>query len=295
VKIGFLGLGLMGQPMVTRLLAAGHDVVVTARRRGSAAAAIRRGAVWADSAAACAHDRDLVMLSLPDAFSIEQVVFSPDGILAAQQLPRALIDMSTTSPALTERIARALAARGMATLDGPVSGGPVGAESGTLSIMVGGDQHTYTWVEPVLSQLGRPRLLGPVGTGQRTKLVNQVLIANIAAGIAEAWALSRELGLDSGTVHAAVSDGLGGGPLLNFMWPRLVNGDFAPGFKIDQMIKDLSITATEADRHGLRLLATQLTLDRYEQLSAAGHGSRGTQALALHDTLHPNPSADERN
>jgi 3-hydroxyisobutyrate dehydrogenase-like beta-hydroxyacid dehydrogenase len=294
VKIGFIGLGLMGEPMAARLLAAGHELVVTSRRRVSADSLVSAGASWAATAAACAHGRDLVILMLPDAPSIEQVVFAEAGILAADPLPRAVVDMSTTSPVLTARIAAALGDRGAAVFDAPVSGGPAGAQAGTLTIMAGGDQDAYPAVEPALAQLGRPRLLGPAGTGQRVKLVNQVLIANYGAGIAEAWALGRQLGLDPATVHAVVSGGLAAGPLLDFMWPRLEGGDFAPGFKIDQMIKDLSFVAAEADRHGLQLATTLLTLARYQRLSALGAGERGTQALALHENMKPSLDATER-
>ena len=285
MKIGFIGLGLMGEPMATRLVAAGHELTVTSRRRQSATELEALGAVWAADPSACADDRDVVILMLPDVATVEQVVLGGDGIIAAGRPPGTVVDMSTTSPELSERIAARLAEIGVAALDGPVSGGPAGARGGTLSIMVGGDAEAYAAAEPVLLVLGTPRLIGAAGAGQRTKLLNQLLIAGIASGIAEAWALSQRLGLDPETVRSVVSGGLGASPLLSFMWPRLMAGDFAPGFKIDQMIKDLSLALDEATLHGIDLQAATGTLRRYQWLSGQGDGALGTQALALHREL----------
>lgn len=285
MKVGFLGLGLMGAPMAARLVEASHDVRVNSRRRATAQQLLTAGARWADNPAACADGADLAILMLPTVAAVEEVVFGSDGVLAADRLPRILIDMSTTAPALSERIAAELADRGVAALDAPVSGSSPSAIAGTLSIMVGGDPATFGTAEPVLCVLGSPRLLGPAGTGQRVKLLNQILVANISAGIAEAWTLCRTLGVDPDTVLAALGGGLAGGPLLQFMWPRLAAGDFAPGFKIDQMRKDLGLALEEADRHGVDLLATSAVADRYARISAAGGGSLGTQALAQDDSL----------
>lgn len=295
MRVGFIGLGLMGEPMASRLIAAGHELVVTSRRRDSAATLESLGGLWANDPATCATGCDAAILMLPDPAAVEQVVFGPLGIIAAEPLPRVVIDMSTTAPELTERIAGRLAEIGVAALDGPVSGGPVGAEGGTLSIMVGGDAQAYASVEPLLRQLGNPRLIGAAGAGQRTKLVNQLLIAGIAGGIAEAWALSQRLHLDPEVVQAVVSAGLGASPLLTFMWPRLMAGDYSPGFKIDQMIKDLSLALTEADRQGVDLQAARGTLQRYQWLSEQGDGALGTQALALHAALRPTSDNIERN
>lgn len=291
MRIGFVGLGLMGRPMAARLLAAGHDVTVTSRRRTSAAELESAGAAWADDPAAGAAGHDLVILMLPDVATVERVALGPDGVVAAQPPPRVLIDMSTTAPELTERIATRCAELGIAALDAPVSGGPAGAEAGTLSIMVGGDAQAYASVEPVLTALGTPRLIGPVGAGQRTKLVNQLLIAGIASGIAEGWALSQRLGLDPEVVQSVVSGGLGASPLLSFMWPQLAARDFSPGFKIDQMIKDLNLALAEAERHGIDLQSGRGTVRRYQWLSEQGNGELGTQALALHESLLGRPDS----
>lgn len=286
MRIGFIGLGLMGAPMAARLIAAGHEVTVHSRRRDSAADLESRGARWADAPDACAAGRDAVILMLPDVATVERVALGPNGVISAAPAPRVLIDMSTTAPELTERIAARFAALGAAALDAPVSGGPAGAEAGTLSIMAGGEEQAYCLVEPVLRALGTPRLIGPAGSGQRTKLVNQLLIAGIASGIAEGWVLCQRLGLDPAVVQSVVSNGLGGSPLLTFMWPRLMDGDFSPGFKIDQMIKDLNLALAEAERHGVDLQAGRGTTQRYQRLSEQGHGDLGTQALALHESLH---------
>lgn len=283
MKIGFVGLGLMGAPMAERLRAAGHDLVVTSRRQASAEALLADGARWAGDPRSCSADRDVVILMLPDVATVEQVALGPRGVLSAEPPPVMLIDMSTTAPDLTQRIAERSAERGVAALDAPVSGGPAGAKAGTLSIMVGGDEATFRLAAPILSELGTARLLGPTGAGQRTKLLNQIMIANIACGIAEAWTMCRDLGLSFESVHEALSGGLSGGALLSFMWPRLVAGDFAPGFKIDHMIKDLTLALDEASRHGIELAGTRAVAERYRDLAADGHGALGTQALAISD------------
>lgn len=284
MKVGFVGLGLMGGPMARRLLAAGHELRVTSRRRGSAADLEGSGAEWAATPRDCAVDRDLVVLMLPDVATVEYATLGPDGVLAGA--PAIVVDMSTTAPQLSERIAAHATAAGLSALDAPVSGGPPGAESGTLSIMVGGDPATFATAEPLLSELGTPRLLGPPGSGQRTKLVNQLLVAATASGVAEAWALASRLGLDPAAVHEVVSGGIAGGRLLEFMWPRLMNDDAAPGFKIDQMIKDLQLALVEADDGGLDLTTARGALRRYQELSAGGAGELGTQALVRHHSLH---------
>lgn len=285
MKVGFVGLGLMGAPMAARLLDAGHQLRVTSRRRESAAALEARGAVWAPDARSCAAGTDATILMLPDVATVEAAALGADGALAGGTA--VLIDMSTSAPDLAERIAARAEVTGAGALDAPVSGGPAGAQAGTLSIMVGGPEQTYTAMEPLLAAMGTPRLLGPPGAGQRTKLVNQVLVAATASGIAEAWALTVELGLDLAAVQDVLAGGIAGSPLLGFMWPRLMSGDLAPGFKIDQMIKDLRLALAEAQATGIDLRASAGTLERYADLATRGDGELGTQALAHHPSLHP--------
>lgn len=285
MRIGFVGLGLMGAPMAARLLAAGHHLQVTSRRRESAADLEAAGADWRPDARSCAADTDATILMLSDVAAVEEVALGPAGALAGQ--PRTLIDMSTTDPELSERIATAAAERRVGALDAPVSGGPPAAAAGTLSIMVGGEPATFDQARALLGVLGTPRLLGPAGAGQRTKLVNQVVVAATGSGIAEAWALAERLGLELPLVQEVLASGIGGGPLLGFMWPRLLAGDLAPGFKIEQMIKDLRLALNEARSAGVELRTGDATLQRYLDIADDGGGALGTQALARHPSLHP--------
>jgi 3-hydroxyisobutyrate dehydrogenase-like beta-hydroxyacid dehydrogenase len=283
MRVGFVGLGLMGAPMAQRLLQAGHNLTVTSRRRESALELEANGARWAPDAAACAEGMDATILMLPDVGTVEAIALGEDGTLAGRT--PVLIDMSTTAPALSERIAQAASGYGTFALDAPVSGGPAGAQAGTLSIMVGGDAGTYESMQSLLEAMGTPRLLGPAGAGQRAKLVNQVLVAATGSGIAEAWALASALGLDLSAMQDVLAAGIGGGPLLAFMWPRLVGGDLAPGFKIEQMIKDLRLAVSEAESTGIDLAAVDAALRRYADLSNLGDGALGTQALVRHPAL----------
>ncbi len=297
-----MGLGLMGAPMAARLIEAGHELQVTSRRRESAVELESRGAVWRRDAGSCAVGTDATVLMLPDAHSVERAALGPDGALAGR--PGVLIDMSTTDPRLAEDFAHLAGATGLSALDAPVSGGPVAAAAGTLSIMVGGERETYTAMRPLFDALGTSRLLGPAGSGQRTKLVNQVLVAASSSGIVEAWALASRLGLDGQVVQEVLAEGVAGSSLLGLLWPRLQAKDMSPGFKIDQMVKDLRLALAEAEVDGARdgdgddggagrggivcnleLHTAAVTLQRYVELAESGEGALGTQALVRHRSL----------
>ncbi|WP_053202651.1 NAD(P)-dependent oxidoreductase [Jiangella muralis] len=286
MKVAVVGTGLMGLPVAVRLAEAGHDVTVHTRRKESAGPALAAGAAWADSAAAAGDGADVAITFLPDPPTVEAAVLGPDGLLAAATPPAVVADMSTGPPELARRLAAAAEARGVAALDAPVSGGPPGAAAGTLTIMAGGTSEAFALARPVLAELGTAVLVGGPGAGQSLKLVNQLLIGGIAGGIADAWALSGALGLDPAIVAEVVGRGFGASPLLAFMWPRLAGGDLAPGFKVDHMIKDLTLALAAGDEHGLDLAAGRSAQERYRWLSDAGDGDLGTQALYRHAVRH---------
>ncbi|SEE87322.1 NAD(P)-dependent oxidoreductase [Jiangella alba] len=295
MRIAVVGIGLMGRPVAHRLAEAGHEVTVHSRRKESAESVLAAGAAWADSAAAAGDGADLAITFLPDPASVEDAVLGPSGLLAAGTPPAVVADMSTSPPELARRLAAAAAERGVAALDAPVSGGPPGAAAGTLTIMAGGTPEAYALARPAFELLGTPVLIGGPGSGQSLKLVNQLLIGGIAGGIADAWALSGALGLDPAIVAEVVGRGFGASPLLAFMWPRLAGGDLAPGFKVDHMIKDLTLALAAGDEQGLDLAAGRSARERYRWLSEAGDGDLGTQALYRHAVRHhPIVEEDDR-
>ncbi|MGW3955490.1 NAD(P)-dependent oxidoreductase [Streptomyces sp. NPDC004752] len=276
MRIGWIGTGLMGAPMAARLLAAGHQLTVHNRTRPKAEPLLAQGASWAGSIAEAARDRDLVITMLPAPVDVEGAYLAPNGILAqARRGDTVFIDMSTSSPDLARRLAES----DEAVLDAPVSGGPVGAESGRLSIFVGGDADVFDRVRPVLDALGSTVVHhGPAGSGQAAKLVNQALVAAVTLGVCEAFALAQAAGLDPARVHESIRVGVAGSPLLDFAWPRLTSGDLEPGFKVAHLAKDLELALDEVG-DARRLPGTTLVRELCEAVAAALGGDRGTQAL----------------
>jgi 3-hydroxyisobutyrate dehydrogenase len=281
-RIGWIGTGVMGASMCRRLLAVGHAVTITTRTRAKAAALIDEGATWADTPAEVAAQSELTftMVGYPD--DVRAVVLGPDGALGAAKPGSVLVDMTTSDPALAAEIAARAAAVDVAALDAPVSGGDIGARNGTLSIMVGGDRAAFDRVHPYLEALGATIVLqGPAGSGQRTKMVNQTLIAGTMVGLSEALLYAHRAGLDLATVLASVSSGAAGSWSLANLAPRVLGGDFAPGFFVDHFVKDMGIALADARRMQLALPGLALAEQLYGALQAQGHGRDGTQALVL--------------
>jgi 3-hydroxyisobutyrate dehydrogenase-like beta-hydroxyacid dehydrogenase len=278
MHVTFIGLGLMGTPMATRLLEAGYDLTVHSRRRESGADLAERGARWADTAQAAAAQADVVITMLPDGAAVESVL--ADALTGpAPAGGQVVVDMSTIGPLATDTVHRLVTAQGRSLVDAPVSGGPPGATAGTLAIMAGGDSADFARVEPILAHLGRPHLLGPVGSGQKTKLVNQVLIGGIMGGLAEAFALASSQGLDLDATFQVASGGMAASNLLAWAWPRLIDGDLSPAFKISHMVKDLDLALGAAAHEGLDLAATKSVVAGYQRAGAAVGNDKGTQAL----------------
>ncbi len=281
-RIGFVGLGIMGQSMAGHLLAAGHPLRVYNRSRDKAQALIDRGAIWCDTPAAVAAESDVVITMVGYPRDVEQVWLDADGIVPHARRNALLIDMTTSSPALARRLAEAAARRGCTALDAPVSGGDVGARQATLSIMVGGEAAAFEAALPILRLMGTNVVhTGPAGAGQHTKMCNQIVIASTIMGVCEGLAYARAAGLNQDTVLQSIGGGAAGGFQLNVMGPRIVKGDFAPGFFIDHFLKDLSIALDEAERLELALPGAALARQLYTQLAGQGHGRDGTQALYL--------------
>lgn len=278
--VGFIGLGIMGQPMARNLLKAGFGLVVYTRTRRKADGLLAEGARWADSPAAVARQAPMVITMVADSPDVEQVVLGPQGIIEGVRPGGMVIDMSTVSPRVERAIAQQLATRGVAYMDAPVSGGSWGAIQGTLAIMVGGEEDAFRRVLPIFEAMGKSiTYMGPSGAGQVTKLVNQVLVAVTLSGVAEALVFGAKAGADLLKTIEAVKGGAAGSWQLANLGPRIVKGDFAPGFMITLQLKDLRLILEMAQELALPLPLTALVAQIYRAAAVDGKGECGTQAV----------------
>jgi len=278
--IGFIGTGIMGGGMVANLLAKGHEVTVWNRTRSRADEVVAAGAVWADSPSAVAAVCEVVAICVSDTPDVEAVVSGPDGLLGGLRPGALVVDHSTISPSATERLAATVAESGAAWVDAPVSGGSEGAAKGTLSIMVGGDAGDVDRARPVMESYGTTIThVGPVGSGQRVKLVNQVLVVINQLAASEALLLAEAGGLDLRATLDAVSGGAAGSWMLSNRGPQMIERDWRPGFTIDLQQKDLRLVLEAADELGVPLPATALVFQLYRSLQSKGFGDEGNHAL----------------
>lgn len=279
-KIGFIGIGVMGAPMAGHLLKAGYSVAVYARRKEAADALVSQGAEFCSSIAQCARGRDAVITMVGFPKDVEEVYFGEQGILQNASTGTILIDMTTTSPRLSLRIAQAAAKKGLCALDAPVSGGDVGARQATLSIMVGGDPAVYQACLPLFQAMGKQVVYeGPAGSGQHTKMANQIALGGAIAGVCEALAYGKRAGLDLPTMLQSISAGAAGSWQMSNMAPRMLASDFAPGFFIKHYIKDMDIALQEAEGFGLHMQVLEEVRKMYVALAQERKENLGTQAL----------------
>jgi 3-hydroxyisobutyrate dehydrogenase len=272
----------MGCSMAGHLVDAGYSVTLTTRTRERATDLERRGASWADTPEEVAAASDMTVAIVGYPADVREVFLGDRGALAGAAPGSTLVDMTTSDPSLAVEIAAAAAARGVGAVDAPVSGGDVGARDATLSIMIGGSDHDVNRVWPLLEVMGTTLVhLGGPGAGQHTKMVNQILIASGMVGVAEALLYAQEAGLDLDKTLEAVAGGAAGSWSLSNYGPRILAGDFEPGFFVDHFVKDMGIALDEAK--AMRLAAPGLALAHqlYVALQAQGGGRRGTQALLL--------------
>jgi 3-hydroxyisobutyrate dehydrogenase len=282
-SVGFVGTGIMGASMAGHLRAAGYPLHVFNRSRSKAEPLLAAGAVWHASAASVAAASEIVITMLGMPTDVEEVYFGRDGahgILAAAKPGSLLIDMTTSSPAIAERIAEAAGSRSMAALDAPVSGGDVGARNATLVIMVGGDAAAFEQARPLFDLLGKSvTRLGDAGAGQRCKLANQVAVAVGMVAWCEALAHAQAGGLDPALVQQVISGGAAGSWAMTNLAPRALSGDFAPGFLVRHLVKDIRIAREAADETGTELPGLMVAEQLYSLLDEGGCGDEGTQAL----------------
>jgi len=278
--IGFIGLGIMGASMASRLAAAGYPLHVYNRTRAKAEPLIEAGAHWHATPQALAAVSDVIFTIVGTPDDVRALYLGDDGLINHARSDAVLVDMTTSSPQLAEELAAHAKARGVHMLDAPVSGGDIGAREGRLSIMVGGSSEALARVEPMLRCLGTTiALQGGPGAGQHAKLCNQIVIASTMMGVCEGLAYAQSAGLDAHTVLSTIGGGAAGGFQLNNLGPRIANGDFAPGFFIEHFIKDMRIAYEEAGHMGRELPGLELVRGLYQKLSEQGYARNGTQAL----------------
>ena len=270
----------MGGPMAGHLLAAGHSLTVHTRTKSKAEELLSRGATWAASPADAVASAEVVFICVTDTPDVEAVVIGERGILSVARSGLIVVDHSTISPSATRRFAEALAGREAHFLDAPVSGGDVGARNATLSVMVGGDSAAFDSIRPLLSHMGKTIThCGPSGAGQLTKLVNQVLVSVTNLAVCEALVFALNNGLDPQKTIQAIGSGAAGSWQLTNLGPRMVAGDFAPGFTIDLQQKDLRLVLQAAGESKTPLPAASLVHQLFSAAQADGRGKDGTQAL----------------
>lgn len=279
-RVGWIGSGVMGRPMMLNLIKAGYTVSVFSRRHESATEIIAAGGKWCGSIADLMTDCDIICSMVGYPADVRQVYLEPGGIIEHLRSGQTCIDFTTSDAQLAVEIADAAAARGAASIDAPVSGGDIGARNAALSIMVGGDEAAFENIRHILETLGKHvvRQGGP-GSGQRVKATNQILVAIGMIGVCEALTFAMAAGLDAERVLPSISSGAAGSWSLSNLAPRILQDDLQPGFYVDHLVKDLGLVLEECRRLDLRLPGLELAADLYRKLQAAGHGRLGTQAL----------------
>lgn len=279
-KIGFIGTGVMGSSMAFRLLNAGYELHVYTRTKAKARGLLDRGAIWEETPKSIAESADVVITMIGYPSDVEAVYLAEDGLLENLAAGKLVIDMTTSSPTLAMRIAEEAKTKDILALDAPVSGGDIGAANGSLSIMVGGTEEAFEMARPIFEIMGKTvQLQGPAGAGQHTKMVNQIAIASNMIGVTEALFYAEKAGLDPNTVLASIQTGAAGSWSLSNLTPRVIRGDFEPGFFIKHFIKDMRIALDEAKRLEIKLPGLELAEKMYQILADRGLSDKGTQAL----------------
>jgi len=279
-RVGFVGLGIMGAPMAANLLKAGFHVTVWNRTPSRMDPLLERGAARAGSPAEVAAASEVTISCVTSSPDVEAIALGPGGIAEGAAFGSAYIDCSTIAPETARAVAAGLASRGIAMLDAPVSGGDVGARAGTLAIMVGGDPAVFERCLPVLRAMGKTIVhAGPAGAGQVVKLCNQVAGGLNLLAMAEAISLARGAGVDPAKMLEVVSAGAAGSWMLSNLGPRAIRGDYAPGFMVDLMQKDLHLVLDEAARGHTPLPGTALVSQLFQVIQAQGRGAEGTQSI----------------
>lgn len=281
MKLGFIGVGVMGRGIIRNLMRGGHELVLYNRSQNDEVKQLlAEGARWANSPSRVAQQAEVVFTMVGFPNDVEEVYLGPEGIFAGAAPGLVAVDLTTSSPVLAKKLAALGEEKGLAILDAPVSGGDIGAREGRLSVMVGGAQAVFEKMQPLFSLMGQTIVLqGGPGAGQYTKMVNQIVIASTMLGVVEALVYAKAAGLDQERVLDSIASGAAGSAALSNLGPRMLKGDFAPGFYVKHFIKDMKIALSSAAELELQLPGLALAHDLYARLAAAGGENEGTQAL----------------
>lgn len=279
-RIGFMGLGVMGNSMAGHLLAAGHELHLYNRTKAKALDLVGKGGIWEESVADLARNCDVIISIVGYPEDVEKIYFGDGGILANAFPGTLAIDMTTSDPALAAKLYDKGCKKNIQVLDAPVSGGDIGAKNATLSIMVGGEKEVFEKALPILSIMGENIVFqGRAGSGQHTKMANQIAIAAGMVAVCESLAYAKKAGLDPETVLESIGQGAAGSWSLNNLGPRIIKKDDSPGFFIKHFIKDMGIAARTSKTMGLDTPGLDLAMSLYEKMADKGFGENGTQAL----------------
>lgn len=278
--IGFIGTGVMGKSMASHLLKAGYPVLVFNRTKSKSEDLVEQGAEWKSTVAEVAEKADTVITMVGYPSDVEEVYFGENGIINHAKPGTYLIDMTTSKPLLAEKIYEEAAKKELHSLDAPVSGGDLGAQKATLTIMVGGEKQAFDAVRPIFEAMGENIVLqGGAGAGQHTKMSNQIMIASNMMGVCESLVYAEKAGLDPENVLKSIAFGAAGNWSLSNLGPKMLAGDFAPGFYVKHFIKDMTIALESAEEMGMMTPGLSQAKSLYEELAAKGEGDSGTQAL----------------
>ena len=280
-KVSFIGLGVMGFPMARHLQESGYSTIVYNRTESKAEDWVNQyGGSMAPTPAAAAKGSEIVFMCVGNDEDVRSVVFGDTGVLAGMSSGSVLVDHTTASATVAKEISEAANKQGVGFIDAPVSGGQAGAENGQLTVMCGGEEHIFENVEPVISSYAKAvNLIGPVGSGQTTKMVNQICIAGLVQGLSEGLDFGRRAGLDMEKVLAAISQGASGSWQMSNRSETMLQREFDHGFALDWMRKDLNIVFKEAERIGAKLPITEIVDEYYAELQNQGHGRWDTSSL----------------
>ena len=281
-RVGWIGTGVMGLSMCGHLQAKGYPTTIYSRTKSRAQSLVDKGAAWADTPAAVAAASDVIFTIVGLPSDVREVYFGGKGILSAGRKGAITVDMTTTEPSLAREIYESAKAKGISAIDAPVSGGDVGAKAATLSIMVGGDKDAVEKVMPMFQAMGKNIVhQGGAGTGQHTKMCNQIVLSGTIIGVCESLLYGYKAGLDLDTMLSSVSKGAAQCWILDNLAPKMVKRNFDPGFFVEHFEKDLGIVLDESKRMGISMPGLALVRQFYVALKAQGHGRLGYHALLL--------------
>lgn len=280
MRIGFIGTGVMGKSIVKHFLANGHEVMVYNRTKSKTDELVAQGAIWQETPAEVTNASEIIFSMVGYPSDVEEIYYGANGIFSVEVKDKILVDLTTSTPTLAEKIYQTAKKEGAAALDATVSGGDLGAQNGTLSIMVGGDQAVYDSVVPLFDIMGKSySLQGKAGAGQHTKMANQIMIAGTMTGMTEMLVYAKAANLDVEKVLETLAGGAAQNWSMSNYAPRILKADYSPGFFVKHFIKDLKIALDEAEKMHLNLPATKLATELYERLADQGFDNDGTQAL----------------